>query len=543
MYKLLIVEDEKWEREGLKDFLDWKSLGIEVAGCASNGVEGKKMAEKIRPHLIITDIKMPLMDGIQMARDIRSFLPDTQIIILSGYDFFEYAKQAFEFNAFAYLLKPFRKKSMEETVLNVLKKLEDKKRRQRERSELENKWLEYAEKNHDFLLLEFLNQKTDLKYIEETTLLNKLKIQGEKVVAVFSLSLNPAKTIYEDSLDDDLVRRVVKLLDTLLEKKGIALTCNHNLNEVILCMEAPSTRYELESLLLRMVEELRVKAGVYSIVGVGETVNEIELMPMSFKQARKALGFRFMVNYGELLFYSDIRESAQKNWDLTRQLIEKVDSISKEIVNYIQKGDINQGTGYIDVFLEKLRLVPSESKILLNCFIMNIINELNMMLPNNAENGVYVALYNPQKGMVDYTMLDSLLQTKKYLTGFLSRIAVNMEKNCCEGNVARTVLRIIEEKYSEELNLKRISEEIHLYPYYIGSIFKEYTGKNFNQFLNDYRIEKAKELMEGNNMKISDLAKAVGIPNTSYFCCLFKKRFGINPGEYMEIIGRRHKIV
>jgi CheY-like chemotaxis protein len=85
MYQLLIVEDEKWEREGLKDFLDWESLGIKVSGCACNGVEGKKMAEELNPHIIITDIKMPLMDGIQMAREIRAFLPDAKIIILTGY--------------------------------------------------------------------------------------------------------------------------------------------------------------------------------------------------------------------------------------------------------------------------------------------------------------------------------------------------------------------------------------------------------------------------------------------------------------------------
>jgi len=117
MYRLMIVEDEKWEREGLQDFLDWENLGIKVTGCASNGIEGKKLAEEIQPHIIITDIKMPLMDGIQMSREIRSFLPETYIIILSGYDEFDYAKQAFEFDATAYLLKPLKKKLLKRRFL------------------------------------------------------------------------------------------------------------------------------------------------------------------------------------------------------------------------------------------------------------------------------------------------------------------------------------------------------------------------------------------------------------------------------------------
>jgi len=542
MYKLLIVEDEKWEREGIYGFLDWESLGIEVSGCASNGIEGIKMAEIIRPDIIITDIKMPLMDGIQMSREIRSFLPETHIIILSGYGDFEYAKQTFDFHAFAYLLKPIQKNSIQETILKVIKKLEDKKKHHKERVALENQWLEYTNKNRDYLLLDFLNQKTDLMYINDPLLLKRFKTHKDKVVAVFSISLNPNKTIYEDSLNAETIQNVLTAFDAMLETRGIALTCSEHMNEAIICMDAPSTKQELENVLLQMVEELRVKTGVYCIVGIGETVDELELIPVSFKQARKALGFRFLVNYGELLFYSDIMDSEKKNWDLTRQLVEKVDLISKKIVNHIQKGDINQGICYVDEFIENLKQYPSESKILLNCFIMNIINELNMILPNNTD-GVYLALFNPQKGMVDYSLLGSILQTKKYLTGFLSRIAVNMEKDCCEGNVARMVLKIIEERYSEDLNLKRISEEVHLYPYYIGSIFKEYTGKHFNQFLNDYRIDKAKEILDTNCMKISDLAKAVGIPNSSYFCCLFKKKLGINPGEYKEIMSRRHKSV
>ncbi len=114
MYKLLIVEDEKWEREGLRDFLDWGSLGIDVSGCACNGVEGVRMAEQYSPDIILTDIMMPQMDGIRMSQNIRAFLPDTKIIVLSGYDDFQYAKQTFSFHAFAYMLKPIDRKNLEE---------------------------------------------------------------------------------------------------------------------------------------------------------------------------------------------------------------------------------------------------------------------------------------------------------------------------------------------------------------------------------------------------------------------------------------------
>jgi len=539
MYRLLIVEDEKWEREGLQGFLDWKKLGIEVAGCASNGIEGKKTAEEIQPHIIITDIKMPLMDGIQMSREICAFLPETYIIILSGYDEFEYARQAFDFHASAYLLKPVNKKTLEEAVLNVLKKLDEKKRHQNEKIKLESQWLEYTRKNCGYLLVDFLNQKTDFSYISGLSQIKRIAEYKNKAAAVFAVSVNPDKTVYEENINADSILNVVGIFEAILGEEGVVLADGEHQNEIVVLMDAPSDRLQMEEKLLRIVSKIKQQAGIYSIVGIGKTVDSIELLPLSFRQARKALELRFLANYGELLFYSDIMESAQKNWNLTRQLIGNVDLISKNVVKSIMAGDLNSGIGYIDEFLSKLREYPSESKILLNCFIMNIVNEINMVLPNDAE-GVFVSLFNPQKGVVDLSVLGSLSHTRKYLAGFLSRIAVNMKKDCGENNVARMVLKIIEERFMEELTLKRVSEEIHLYPYYIGSIFREYTGKSFNQYLNDYRLDKAREILDRKNMKICELAKAVGISNTSYFCSLFREKFGISPGEYVEVMGRRH---
>jgi len=495
MYRLMIVEDEKWEREGLQDFLDWENLGIKVTGCASNGIEGKKLAEEIQPHIIITDIKMPLMDGIQMSREIRSFLPETYIIILSGYDEFDYAKQAFEFDATAYLLKPLKKETLKETILNVLKKLEDKQKHQNEKIRLESQWLEYTNKNCDYLLFDFINQKIDLSYISELPLIKRLISFDRNAVAVFLLSVNPEKTVYEEKLNAETESDVLNVFDVILGAKGIAISCSENTNEVIVCMDASLTGEELEKELLKILSEIRLKTGIYCIAGIGEAVAETESIPLSYKQARKALEFKFLANYGELLFYRDIMESAQKNWNLTKQLIKSVDSVSGKVIKNIISGDINSGVSHVDEFLAIMREYPSESKILLNCFIMNIVNELNMMFSSNSD-GVYVALFNTQKGAVDSSVFGSLLQTRKYLLGFLSRIAINMKKDSNENNVAMMVLKIIEERYMEELTLKRISEEIHLYPYYIGSIFKEYTGKTFNQFLNEYRIDKAKEILD-----------------------------------------------
>ena len=541
MYKLLIVEDEKWEREGLRDFLQWDSMGIEVVGCACNGAEGKKMAAEYRPHIIITDIKMPILDGIEMARDIRSILPETEIIILSGYDDFEYAKQTFDFHAFAYLLKPIQKRTFQETVLNVLEKLKEKKVHQRERISLESQWMDFTQEDFDDLLVDFLKNKTDIQYIYELPMMKRIKTYQRRMVAIFSLSLNRPKSSSKDTLKDETKKGVLVALNTMLGDRGIAVLCNEYLDEVILCLDAYSTKKELQKNLQRIMVRLIQELGVYSIVGIGERIDDLESMPLSYAQARRALDFRFLANYGELLFYSNIKNSNQMNRELAERSVEKVDLISKKIVDHIKQGDMDQALDRVDDFLAILRENLSESKILLNHFMMNVVNCLNLVWDHNADEDIYEALYGKNKERVDYSMMHSLLDTKKYLEDFLTGISVKIEKNCGEDRIARLVLKIIEEKYWEDLSLKSISEEVHLYPYYIGRIFREHTGKSFNQFLNDYRINKAKELIHSNNMKVSDLAKNVGIANTSYFCSLFKKTMGLSPGEYMEVMNRRHK--
>lgn len=136
MYKMLIVEDERWEREGLVDFLDWNSLGIEICGAASDGKEGLEMAVERRPNIIITDIKMAIMSGLEMSKNIKAIIPEVNIIILTGYGDFKYAKEAITFGVFDYLLKPVDEDECIEVIKRVVKKCEKEEREFKEISRL-----------------------------------------------------------------------------------------------------------------------------------------------------------------------------------------------------------------------------------------------------------------------------------------------------------------------------------------------------------------------------------------------------------------------
>lgn len=531
MYKLLIVEDEKWEREGLRDFLDWSSMGIEVAGCACNGAEGVRMAELYKPEIILTDIMMPKMDGIHMGSNIRAFLPDTRIIILSGYDDFQYAKQTFSFHAFAYILKPISKEKLEEVIFSVLKVLDREKSRNIERDALNSQWMDYIGSYKDQLLLGLLEQKIGLDYLQKLESINGLRVQGKKVIVIMSLYFDLEKTESFDSTSRDSYQEVVNRIGLMLNERGITFSFSKPFKEAVLCMDAPETQGDLEKQLQSLKEILKNELGIKTIYGVGEAAENFHEAPQSYMQAKEAISFRFLAEFGEFIYYNKVNKNGCDDFDGTSSQLLRIRNIINKVLYSAQKGDMDEGSLLVDDFLSALRENYLISKMLLTGFFAEISNLLCLAMPSGS--GTY------------FSDLDSLSKTKRYLLSLLSKIAAHTTDkcSCSEDEVAKKVIELIEKKYTDELDLKLISEEIHLTPYYIGNIFKKYTGKQFNQYLNDYRIDKAKEILQTSKIKVGHLAEAVGIRSSSYFCVLFKNRFGISPGDYKDILKGRQEYV
>ena len=527
MYRVLIVEDEKWEREGLREFLDWSSLGIEMAGCACNGAEGLAMAELFRPDIILTDIKMPKMDGIQMSRNVRAILPSARIIILTGYDDFQYAKQTFNFHAFAYLLKPIDKKSLEDVICRVLKDLDQEKSIQNETGVLKDRWMDYISINKDHLLSDLLESKTELEYVHELLKISGLKEQGKKVSAILSMHQSQEKM--------DAFRN-------MLTERGIAFSFSKTFNEAVLCLDAPDGQSELEAKFLQLRDDLKNELGIEVIIGIGEVVDSFAEASQSYIQAREASSLRFLAEYGELLFYSKMREADRKYRDKAGLQILKTKCIMNKILYDIQKCDNEDSALLVDDFLSILRENPSISKMLLSSFSLEAMIGSAAELTDDICKDNEETELNNKMFVTQITAQESLSQTRHYLISFLKSIATQSTqmKSDNEDEVVRKVIKIIESSYANELDLKLVSEKINLSPYYIGGIFKKQTGKQFSQYLNDYRLDKSREILQTRKIKVRDLAEAVGIRNCSYFCTLFKNRFGISPSDYKDILkGRR----
>ena len=162
------------------------------------------------------------------------------------------------------------------------------------------------------------------------------------------------------------------------------------------------------------------------------------------------------------------------------------------------------------------------------------------MILYNINKNVETILEGESDACKPLMALDRLVSMQEYIFDFFDKTLgyVNEKRNNKEEYVAKKVVQLIEDKYMADLSLKTISADVALSPNYLGSIFKRFTGRAFNDYLCEYRMEKAKELLKSPRNKVSTVAQKVGIPNTSYFCVVFKNIYGITPGEYQEIVVR-----
>lgn len=522
MYRLLIVEDEKWEREGLRDFLDWYSLGIEVVGCACNGVEGLKVAELCRPDIVLTDILMPKMDGIVMSQRICSLLPDAKIVIISGYDDFQYAKQSFSFHAVDYILKPIKKESITEVILHIIEVLDQKRSRENETKALKKQWMEYIHANRDQLLLDILECKTDIEYIPGLIPIIEPSLQQKKVIAILSFG----------SVSHDFDEKMIHAIGRMLDQKVIAYAFSNTFKDAVLCMDSPDVSSELDAELYKLRDQLKKELQIEAILCVGEPVEDLPGLSRSYMQAKEIYSFRFLSEYGEVLYHHELKKKTCS--DLSPVIL-RICGIIQKILYSVQKNDMDRCVLETDHFLALLKENKTISIMLLSKFYTEA-SGLHEALFDDSTDTMELGLTKSRFDKL-FADLDSLSETKEYLADFLKRIAAHSSHvNGHEEEIIKKVITIIEERYASNLDLKQISREIHLTPYYFGKIFKKHTGKPFNRYLNEYRIDQAKEILQTKKIKISCLADAVGIPNSSYFCSLFKSRFGMSPGEYKDML-------
>lgn len=534
MLKVFLVEDEIVMREGIKNNIDWEKEGFEFTGEAGDGELAYPLIQKEKPDILITDIKMPFMDGLELSRLVRQELPDIKVIILSGYDEFEYAKEAISIGITDYLVKPIAGAKLLEAVKKVGKIIEEEQQQRLflktfEKERLENIHLEKqkifrslasGKKPVSELLKDAREAGVDLAANRYNIVLLQIFEEGETVG--YSEKQNAAAQDIEE-----MTEHMPGVLMVELGIEGWAFIIKETDPE-------RSLEQILPDFLEKLQEIIRGYEGIEYFGGVGRAVGRLSELNRCFEEANRAFSYRYLINRNQII-YSE--EEANESFAGGRLKVSSLNVINmdREIVErFLKTGLKSEVRHFIDEYFESVGESGIRSFLLRQYVTMDMFfTTVAMLRQIGYDSEDLVERCGDFQAMT--SVFSSVEQTKSYLQGVFEaaldlRDTVSQKKYSSLLKNARTY---IEQNYdNEEISLNTVAASVNLSPNHFSTIFNQETGQTFIEFLTHVRMEKAKELLRGTSMRMSEIAYTVGYKDAHYFSYLFKKTQECTPREF-----------
>ncbi|WP_058306658.1 response regulator [Gracilibacillus massiliensis] len=486
MKKIFLVDDEAVIRRGIAQKIEWEKEGFSYCGDASDGEMALPLIEKHQPDIVITDIKMPFMDGLTLSKIIKEKMPNIKIIILSGHDEFEYAQQAIRLQVEEYCLKPVSSQDL----LTILRKV---------KKEMEAQPVHYA--------------KIDTKE-ELYDHLCKGSLSTEEIS-------HQAKALQIDLMASCYTVLVVeygeetKHLATLLQNDQALFFVKETKWIVIL-------KHDVEHMLIKLINQLRESLST-TVFGIGSIETRTEHITLSYENAIEAYSYsRAIQSYTSTMFLHE-------NDDIYQDLMRAADR--RKLIHFLKFGQLNQVSRFVQHYSEFILNKKERSNVLIYYFLLDFtitikhhIEETDqydddcVKMIQQVEEGIYKVQSTEQ--IVDYmnNMLLPLFSRKD--TGKYAK-------------VIQQVKQVVSERYHESsLSLQQIALEVNISASYLSNIFSKEMKQTITEYLTKARIEKAKELLELTNDKTYEIAYKVGYNDSHYFCHIFKKITGMTTKEY-----------
>lgn len=535
MYRILVVDDEPLTKEYMKKNIPLIDSRFIVTCEAMEGTEALTILKNEKIDLIITDIKMPLMDGLELSKEVSENYPDILIVILSGYDEFDFAKKAMRYAVKDYLLKPLVKEDLRKVLNNVaidIEKINTKKflhntllsLSEDSKKQISRNFLKavVSESNMDIRIMYpiLFNMKVSLIESEGTILL--LKINEDSLLKK-SISLN----------DINLFKFILIEIATEEGEKFDGSTAFFDKDDntaILIKIDEKENHLTKAVRLFSLVSSaFTKKTGLSLSFGIGEPENDILQMELSYKKAHTLLHFGFLNGIVNL--------PIDHNTDILTA-IEKLQTINK-IIRSIQSGiiDDNELLSLLSLtkYVEHIERLSSDSPLRYGIYLINSLKQLLPYLPEELFEKSYVILkplQNYEKVSLTKDFISSVFNKVIYL---LVKGSLESKNPMNENDIVTKVKEYIYLHYSEPLSLALLAEKNSVSISYLSSIFHKSMGESYIKFLTRIRMEEATNLLKiAPRIKILEVSVNVGYISAKHFSCIFKSYFNITPGDYQE---------
>ncbi len=534
MIKVFLVEDEFNVREKMKRNINWQENDLVLVGEAGDGEMAYPMIHSTRPDIVITDIRMPFMDGLELSRLIKENLPDIKVIILSGYDEFEYAKQAINIGIIDYLLKPISSQQILESIKRVTAIIE----KEKEQKETYDSYKLKVNETEKTQRIKFFNdlvtsklQVSDIiRYSKEMNinisasyynmLLLKLDIQSEG-----------EQYYYKKNLE------IGGQIEKVFMEHSFSLVFNRESEGwAILIKGEEEDLSDLVKRCLQLIDEILKKEEIGYYIGIGAETNRLSHIAYCFDTANKALAYSYVLKDQKVVYYKKIDEKDSIIQFEDNTSIKDIDISTfdkKRIETFLKNGlkvEIDEFvTEYINSIGEGIKSFMFRQYSMMSIYfsIISFIKELGYseeyILENYGDIKQVIKVVGTKEGMEE--ALREMLNYSLKL-----RDTVSEDKYATLINDAK---EYIEQNYNNEIiSLNSVAEYVNISPSHFSTIFSQETGQTFVSYLTEIRMKKAKELLRCSNMKTLEVGYAVGYKDPHYFSYIFKKTQNLTPKEY-----------
>ena len=533
MYKILLVDDEILVRDAIRENIDWGKLDCELIGDCENGKQAVEFVKTHEVDIVLTDILMPYMDGMELSHFLHDNYPDILIVIFSGFGEFEYAKKAIQYNVSEYMLKPVTAMELTKVIENMKEKLDSRKKEQRKMESLTQVSQDYH-KNANVIRSKALDCLVKCTRDVQVSLdeLERMGITFQAAsyrVAVFDI--DTYSDMYQMDMDKQQESALMAFVlfnvgDEIVVQEKAGVVYQEGNNRVCIIFAGNRTKEFSESI-HRICHEIQKKVkeviGLETSIGIGSWVRSPYELIYSYRLAAKAIDYRYLLG-GNLLF-----DMEEKKTDNSIFLINDLETLTEAI----KSGDrrlMEETLGQIETEIKSALVEKSYACIYLQQVIRAIGNTCQSL--SEEPEKIIAQREALLKAVTEQRMFSQAAAlVEKYAQEVFDALQeLNSSSGQRQGMLA---MDYIQKNYMDPcLSLNSICSYLNISTSYFSTIFKEMTGETFIEVLTRVRMEKAKELLENTTMKNYEIAEKVGFSDPHYFGISFKKITGKTPTEY-----------
>ncbi|MCA0757736.1 response regulator [Paenibacillus sp. N4] len=518
MYKVLIVDDEPEIRQGLRLKVDWEELGLRIAGEAANGTEAMRRLEEEAYDIVITDMNMPVMDGLSFLEECRKQYPDIRLIVITGYEDFGYAHAAVRHQARNYLLKPVARDELTEALTKVKLELDKEYESYRQSEGIRWRLSQYYKEMKEHFLVQLAKGEVE----REDTLAERAKLfgleqWGEQKVSFVTAGLRESDRKPERAPEQFRLPFEMMCRELAEQFPGSPQTFRDTNVPGLMHAAFRDTEGGPDEFAGRLRDIVKEHIGFEPTISIGQPV-------IGFRQWKEGCMSSLVAWH--------VADAGLRHGERAEEEPPLLPGDSASIIGkLLVRGEMQQLAKTIERELEE---AFASSRVR----FVKAIFEFNLMLEALARESKVSFEGGEQLWIRPETALN--LNTVEKAAGYLLRLAETIHGKLSGGgedadySVIRSSRQFIAENYMYDLNLTMLAEKYNYNPSYFSELFKAKVGKTFIQYLTEVRMEHATRLLKGTSLSLWDISELTGFSNASYFSSKFKRMYGITPSDYRQ---------